>query len=249
MKTLRGLLVLLVLPACTVPAQAQLFFKKSRPTPAQRVPELILTLKTETNERKRAQAAEELREYDPKTYTEIVPVLIDVLHNDKNSNVRMEALNSLSRIRPVSPAAGQAIEHAANSDDSVRVKLQAKSALLKYHLAGYSAPPKNQPSVYQPTSQEPPLAEPPAALPAATPAPAVPAAAFPPAAPAVAPAPVASQLPKATPAAPAPAATAPAGSAQDLPRPLPAGVALPPGQTPPPPMIQIEGPTLPPRPF
>ena len=69
---------------------------------SERVPELILTLKTESDERKRAQAAEELREYDARTFTEIVPVLVDVLHNDKKSNVRLEALNSLSRLRPVS---------------------------------------------------------------------------------------------------------------------------------------------------
>ena len=103
MKWLRGLFILLALPAFAVPAPAQFFFKKARPVPAQRVPELILILKTETDERKRAQAAEELREYDAKTYSEIVPVLIDVLHNDKKSNVRLEALSSLSRVRLVNP--------------------------------------------------------------------------------------------------------------------------------------------------
>ena len=53
MKRLQGLLVLVALPLCATPAHAQLFFKKTRPVPAQRVPELILTLKTETDERKR----------------------------------------------------------------------------------------------------------------------------------------------------------------------------------------------------
>src|SRR5436309_8145239 len=83
MKRLQGLVVLLALPVCAMPGEAQLFFKKNRPVPAQRVPELILTLKTESDERKRAAAAEELRDYDAKTFGEIVPVLIDVLHNDK----------------------------------------------------------------------------------------------------------------------------------------------------------------------
>ncbi len=226
MSRLHALLVLLALPACAVPVQAQIFFKKARPIPAQRVPELILTLKTESDERRRAQAAEELREYDARTFAEIVPVLIDVLHNDKKSNVRLEALNSLSRLRPVSQAAGQAIEHAASSDESLRVRLQAKSALLKYHLAGYSGSPnKNEPSVFQPTTQEPPLAEP-----GATPAQAaVPAPAYPPATPV-----------KLTTTPPPP---------PDVARPLPLGVALPPGQMPIVPSIQLEGPPLPARPF
>src|SRR5215468_7909628 len=102
MKRLRGLLVLLALPACALPAQAQLFHKRARPVPAQRVPELILILKTETDERKRAQAAEELREYDARTFNEIVPALIDVSHSDRRTGVRIEVLNSLARLRPIS---------------------------------------------------------------------------------------------------------------------------------------------------
>jgi hypothetical protein len=231
-------MILLALPVCAVPVQAQIFFKKARPTPAQRVPELILTLKTESDERKRAQAAEELREYDAKTFTEIVPVLIDVLHNDKKSNVRLEALNSLARLRPVSQTAGQAIEHAASSDESLRVRLQAKSALLKYHLAGYSGSNKSEPSAYQPTTQEPPLAEPPGGTPTM-----VPAVAFPPASSPTGPPPTFGPIMP----TPKGGATAPA---LDVPRPLPQGVALPPGEMPPAPMtIQLEGPALPPRPF
>src|SRR5260370_5027307 len=214
MKRLQWLLVVIARPACALPAQAQIFFKKARPAPAQRVPELILTLKTETDERKRATAAEELREYDAKTFTEIVPVLIDVLHNDKKTNVRMEALNSLYRVRPVSQPAGQAIEHAASSDESLRVRLQAKTALLKYHLAGYSSSNKNEPSVFQPTTQEPPLADPAA--------PALPAVAFPPA-----------SGSKVAPGVIAPPKTVqPAVPALDVPRPRPKGISLQPGQVP-----------------
>src|SRR5207248_9308794 len=110
MRRLQTLLVLPVLLACAMPAQAQLFFKKKGPVPAQRVPELILTLKTDTDERKRAVAAEELRDYDTKTFTEIVPTLVDVLANDKKQGVRLEALNSLARLRPVTQAAGHALE-------------------------------------------------------------------------------------------------------------------------------------------
>ena len=209
MKRMQALLVLPALLFCAVPAQAQLFFKKRGPVPAQRVPELILILKTETDERKRAAAAEELRDYDPKTFTEIVPVLVDILTNDKKQSVRLEALNSLARLRPVSQTAGHAIEHAASDDESLRIRLQAKSSLLKYHIAGYhsEAPPPVA------VKQEPPQVT-------------IPAVSFP------------------------PAPLAKTATSPDVPRPLPKGIALPPGQAPPlPPVIQLEGPSLNSRPF
>ncbi len=231
MKRFQPLLVLLALPAFTLPAQAQFFHKRPRPIPAQRVPELILILKTETDERRHGAAAEELRDYDARTFTEIVPVLIDVLHTDRKVGVRIEALNSLARLRPISRPAGQALEQAASGDESLRVRLQAKSALLKYHLAGYSSSGRREPSVLQPTMQEPPLADAPAPA-----SPTIPAVAFPPNTPSV--------------IAPVVGTPAPRGPALDLPRPLPPGTALPPGAVAPaPPAIQIEGPVMPARPF
>ena len=228
MKRLRALLLLIALPTCAVPAQAQFFHKRARPIPAQRVPELILILKTETDERKRFQAAEELREYDARTFSEIVPVLADVARSDRRTGVRVEALNSLARLRPISQPAGQAMERAAASDESLRVRLHAKSLLLKYHLAGYSSSGRTEPSVAQPTMQEPPLAEPVAP-------PTIPAVAIPP-----------GTMPKIVPTVGTPATSRPG---LDLPRPLPPGAALPPGVTAPPPPIQVEGPVLPPRPY
>ena len=98
--------LLLFAVASSAPAPAQwLHAKKPKVNPTQRVPELILIIKTDADERKRLQAAEELREYDATTFSEIVPVLVDVALHDKKSNVRMEALTSLARIRPVTPMA------------------------------------------------------------------------------------------------------------------------------------------------
>lgn len=157
-----GLCLLALTLACVAPAPAQLFFaKKPKVNPSQRVPELILIVKTDADERKRASAAEELRDYDTATFTEIVPVLVDVLKNDKKLNVRLEALNSLAKIRPVSTMAGQAIEKAAADDEAFRVRMQAKASLPKYHLAGYttkkSEPAKKiEPAKKKPTD-EPPL--------------------------------------------------------------------------------------------
>lgn len=107
------------------------FGKKARPDPAQRVPELISVLKADQDERKRAYAAEELRDYDPRLFPQITPVLIDALANEKTSwRVRLEAATTLGRQRPLPPEAAQALEHAAVADESLRVRMQAKSALF-----------------------------------------------------------------------------------------------------------------------
>jgi HEAT repeat protein len=162
----RGLLLVIVL-AWAAPAPAQwIFAKKQKVNPSQRVPELILIVKTDPDERKRTHAAEELRDYDSATFTEIVPVLVDVLHQDKKMNVRLEALNSLAKIRPVSARAGQAIEKAAAADESWRVRLQAKTSLPKYHLAGYSSRKSDPAPVKKTSTSEPPLAVSPPAPPA-----------------------------------------------------------------------------------
>jgi hypothetical protein len=151
-----GLTLALVL-CWAAPAPGQWFFaKKTRANPTQRVPELILTLKTDPDERKRAAAAEELREYDVKTFTEIVPVLADVLLHDKKQAVRSEALTSLAKIRPVSTLAGQAMEKAAAEDEALRIRWQAKTALPKYYLAGYSSRRPDPPPAAKKQTGEPP---------------------------------------------------------------------------------------------
>jgi hypothetical protein len=159
MKRFTGILVLVILLGWTAPAPAQLFAKKVKPNPSQRVPELILILKTDPDEKKRAHAAEELRDYDVILFTNIVPVLVEVLQDDKKVSVRMEAVNSLSKIRPVSGLAGHALEKAAANDESWRLRLQAKTALTKYHWSGYSAAKTEMlPTASKKTTVEPPLA-------------------------------------------------------------------------------------------
>lgn len=143
---------------CATPAPAQFFFKaKPRVNPLQRVPELIITLKTDSDERKRARAAEELRDYDATMFGEIVPVLADALLMDKKQSVRLEALTGLSRIRPVNAIAGQAMEKAAAADESLRVRLQARTAMTKYHVAGYSSKRPDVTTANRKVTNEPPL--------------------------------------------------------------------------------------------
>lgn len=137
MKWTTRLVVIVAITGITSSAPAALF-KKAPPKgdPVQRVPQLLYTVKMEPDEKKRAAAANELREYDSKMFPEIVPILADVVHNDKSSAVRLEAVQSLSKIRPVSAIAGEALEHAAK-DSVLRIRVQAWTNLRLYQLAGY----------------------------------------------------------------------------------------------------------------
>ena len=130
-------LALASLAAPSTASLGSLFGKKNKPNPAERVPELILLVKTDKDESKRAAAAGELRQYDPAAFKDIVPVLIDVLLNDPKPSVRCEAAESLGKIRPISNEAGWALEQALAKDGSMRVRLSARYALMGYHWAGY----------------------------------------------------------------------------------------------------------------
>lgn len=160
MKKLVATSLLMLAFAWMTPADAQLFGRKPKSPPTQRVAELIGQAKADPSESKRAAAAEELRDFDAKTFPEIVPVLIDVARSDKSAAVRHEALDSLARIRPVSQGAGQTLEWAAAHDDSWRNRWQAKTALTRYQWAGYHASKNDAKNPQTPTTKEPPLFDP-----------------------------------------------------------------------------------------
>jgi len=142
MRSYHFLLALVLPAAIAVPVQAGLIFgRHAKPDPAQRVPELIVIVKTERNENHRESAARELREYDPLANPDIVPVLVDVLEHDTAAGVRVEAAQSLGKLRPVSQAAGWALEGALK-DSSIRVRLQARGSLMSYRLSGYRSDPQ-----------------------------------------------------------------------------------------------------------
>ncbi len=147
----RLFLVVIVLLAHSGRAPAGILFgrKSPKPTPAERVPELIGIVKNDGDENKRLDAINELRQYDATQFPTIVPVLIEVLQVDKKPAVRAEAALSLGRLRPISQEAGQALEQAHTNDPSMRVRLQARRALLEYHWSGYrsgQSPPLPNPS-------------------------------------------------------------------------------------------------------
>jgi HEAT repeats len=154
------LLVLVLLVTLPLPASAGIIFGKKppKPPPQERVPELIKIIKTDGDENKRADAVEELRQYDPAQFPEIMPTLIDALLNDKKASVRVEAAHSISKLRPVSQAAGHALEKALADDPSMRARMQIRSALLAYQWAGYRSNGKKEDPLL--TNKEPPLADP-----------------------------------------------------------------------------------------
>lgn len=161
MQWRRFLLVCLLQLSVSWPASAGIFFNRQpKVNPEQRVQELIVILKTDTNEGKRASAAGELRQFETKTFPFIVPILIDALQTDPKAGVRVEAAESLGKIRPISQEAGRALEQALAKDASMRVRLTARTSLWQYQLGGYRSGKEEGPVIQDPaTSKEPPLAE------------------------------------------------------------------------------------------
>jgi hypothetical protein len=149
MKWCKLLLIPLVMATATSPAPAgHLFGKRPKPNPTERVPVLLMTVKTDPDEHKRAAAAEELRQFDAKAFPEILTVLAHVGLHDPKVGVRLEAIQTLGRVRPISREAGWVLEQAAAKDPSIWVRLQARNSLLQYRLHGYHGA----------RTQEPPLA-------------------------------------------------------------------------------------------
>jgi hypothetical protein len=111
--------------------------KAEKPDPKVRVPELIQILKSDKDEIKRSNAAVELRQYDAAAFPDMVPALINALFTDTRAGVRIDAAQTLSKIRPLSQTVGEALEQAMEKDVSMRVRLQARSSLLSYQWAGY----------------------------------------------------------------------------------------------------------------
>lgn len=172
MNGCRFLATCILLATLTIPAKAGIFFNRHpKVDPSQKVSSLIVALKTETSERKRAQAAQELRHFDTAAFPQIVSALGDAAINDPQAGVRSEAAQSLAHLRPVSQDAGWTLEQVAAKDASFRVRFQARNLLLHYRLAGYRSPKTETPTATTTTSmspavpsgitrQEPPLAEP-----------------------------------------------------------------------------------------
>lgn len=164
MNWCRFLLIGVLLATPVARSEAGIFFNRNKPkvNPAERVPQLVNALMSESDEHKRAAAAEELRNFDAGTYPEVVTALAEAAMKDPQVSVRIQAVQSLGRVRPVSQRAGWALEQVTAKDPSPRVQLQARSALLQYRMSGYhsgggEAPPAAPRTI---KTEEPPLAPP-----------------------------------------------------------------------------------------
>jgi hypothetical protein len=184
---IRLFVVPLLALALAGPTQAGLFKKSAKPDPTVQVPALIETLKTDKDEKARVAAAADLDDYDAKAFPDVLPALMDALASDPSPSVRSRAAESIGKVRPISAAAGFALERAAADDKSLRVQISARAALVKYRVLGH-IPGTKIDMVVQ--SSEPPLAAGPAVKDLAggtvvrpTPAPAPPASVTPPALP------------------------------------------------------------------
>lgn len=127
------------LGGCLVSPDQAFFSGRSKSVPeGERIEELLEVLKNSGDEGARISAMGELRLLDTQN-NKVIQGLIDTLKQDRKPGVRAEAAVSLARMRPVKPEVGQALEHAISKDASMRVRMQARSALLQYNLAGYRA--------------------------------------------------------------------------------------------------------------
>jgi hypothetical protein len=170
MNKYRLLLMVLVPAYLSTPASGGIFFnKQGKVNPATRVPNLIMTLRADQDDHKREKAAQELRNFDSGQFPEIVPNLIETAHNDPKSGVRMEAVTTIGKLRPVSQQAGLALEQVIDKDSSMRVRLHARSVLVQYYLAGYRSSKTDEAPTLNNKTGEPPLADPPGIAPARPP--------------------------------------------------------------------------------
>jgi hypothetical protein len=135
-----------------------IFRKKQKDEqPQQKAKQLVETLKSDPDEKKRKSAAEDLREQDPRNNSDIMPTLISALQKDPSPEVRAEAAETIGKLKPVAQTAGVALEQTLITDPSEAVRKSAQKALWDYHLNGYRSAGANP---AYPQTAEPPLAKP-----------------------------------------------------------------------------------------
>ena len=136
------LLTVGLIAVLTASAPAGIFFgKHTKPSPAERVSQLLITMETDTDDGNRPARPRNYGNSILGLFRRSFLCLIDVLKHDSKASVRVEAAQTLGKLRPVSQGAGMALEEAV-ADPSWRVRWQARQSLRGYHLSGYRSPPK-----------------------------------------------------------------------------------------------------------
>ncbi|MBN9520390.1 HEAT repeat domain-containing protein [bacterium] len=118
-------------------ADANPFWSRGKGKNDSQVRQLVTTLRTEPDEKRRRTAVADLRDAEPRTQSDVVPALIAALQRDPAAQVRADAAEVLGGYRTVFPLAGAALETAAEVDPAPVVRDMAKQALWEYHLLGY----------------------------------------------------------------------------------------------------------------
>jgi hypothetical protein len=118
---------------------------QGRETAKTKAAQLVETLRNDPDVAKRKAAAAELRDLDPRTNPEVVPGLTASLLRDPSPAVRIEAVEALGKMKPVTEPAGLAMEEAAKTDPDPKVQEALGKALWQYHLNGYRTPQSGQP--------------------------------------------------------------------------------------------------------
>jgi HEAT repeats len=115
----------------------------------------VATLQSDPDVDHRKVAAVELKNYDPRTHSELLTSLVGTLQKDPSPDVRALAAETIGSYRAVSQSVAVVLEGVELNDPDKTVRAAAKSALWQYGLNGY------KPSVPLSPSQtaEPPLAK------------------------------------------------------------------------------------------
>lgn len=130
---------------------SQLFFpgKQKQTLNPEQVAQICQVLKGSGEETTRMAAVDDLRMVEGPAQIVAISALMETLKTDRKAGVRAEAAVALSKMRPVRQEVGTALENTITKDSSMRVRIQARSALLQYNLAGYrsaqGAPPVADP--------------------------------------------------------------------------------------------------------
>ena len=135
-----------------------IFKRKPKNDTAERVKQLVATLQSDPDEKKRAAAVEELKALDPRQHADVVPALLGSLQKDPAPAVRADAAEALGKIKPVTQPVALALEAVQANDPTPAVRDAAKSALFQYHLNGYRS--ANAAPTGTAQSSEPPFAAP-----------------------------------------------------------------------------------------
>ncbi len=158
-----GLLTLFTLLSA-IPAQAGIIFNRHSRKPSKEntvtdpTAQLIQVARTDSDDRRRAAAVEELGQFDLRQYPQAAFALIQVLQGDSSAAVRGEAAKLLGKMRPLTQQVAEALDVASSTDSAPGVRQLARASLLPFLSAGYkqgnrSDAPANEPSYAGPAAQ------------------------------------------------------------------------------------------------